>query len=136
MTALMSTPSGHYVAYRVDRDGQTGPESIWENAIEPLNTILNPEWAPFSYGSIERRPGPYEYPGAFSYGFGDCQGEMGKIISSHILLDWKKYPGENRSLTTVAIDQKSANAGQEFLRLLLPKMAAFLDHDQFHLGSG
>jgi hypothetical protein len=99
----------NYVVYRADRDGQTCPEEIWENAIEPLNTILDPDWASFRYGSILRKPAPNDGKGDFSYGFGSEGGWDGAHAGSWITVNWNKNPGKIIGLTSVAIAELFEN---------------------------
>jgi hypothetical protein len=79
-----------YVLYRRDFDGQTGPESIWANTIDPANEFLNPNWAPFRYGSIERRPNAGS--GDISYGYADCGGGDGcnNKTTGKVAVNYKK----------------------------------------------
>ena len=100
----------NYVVYRKDFDGQDdGPEIIWKNAIDPLKRILNPDWAPFRYGSIKRKPKPNDGVGDFSYGFGAYGGWDGAHAGSWITVNWHKYPGSILFLTNIAIEELFEN---------------------------
>ena len=103
----------NHIVYRADRDGQTGGptggEEIWINAIEPLNTILDPDWAPFKYGTIQRKPAPNDGKGDFSYGFGSYKGADGAHAGPWITVNYDKNPGKIIGLTSVAIAELFEN---------------------------
>jgi hypothetical protein len=82
-------------AYRIDFDNFSGEERVWGGEFVPeigdygvfdqFNKVLHPEWAPFEYGNINRKPMPNDQKGDFGYGFGDCHG---KEAASFIPNDW------------------------------------------------
>jgi hypothetical protein len=82
-------------AFRVDFNNFTGEERVWGGEFVPeigdygifdqFNKVLHPEWAPFEYGNINRKPMPNDQKGDFGYGFGDCHGYG---ASAFIPSDW------------------------------------------------
>ena len=59
-----------YIVYRKDFDSQTGPEDVWANVFDQLNSALDVGFV--RWGSISRQTS-----GDFSYGFGNSNGNAG-----------------------------------------------------------
>ncbi len=73
----------NFIVCRKDFDGQTGPEAIWENVFNQLNSALDLGWV--KWGSISRQPSSTS--GNFSYGYGDSHGAAGYHAGSWIIIN-------------------------------------------------
>jgi len=81
----------NFTVYRQDFDGQTGPESIWENVFNQLNSALDLGWV--KWGSINRQPNATN--GNFSYGYGsDSHGGSGWHQGNLIIINPKLCSNE------------------------------------------
>jgi ribosomal protein L30/L7E len=84
----------NHVVYRKDRDGVTGPESVWDSVFDQLNSALSLGWV--NWGNINRQPTATS--GDFSYGYGICIFGGGRADGLHggsfILVDvnWASDP--------------------------------------------
>ena len=77
----------NYTVYRKDFDGQTGPEDVWENVFDQLNSALDLGWV--KWGSISRQSS-----GDFSYGYGNSYDNAGWHAGNWITINPKQCSNE------------------------------------------
>jgi hypothetical protein len=99
----------NYIVYRKDRDGVTGPESVWESVFDQLNSALNLGWV--NWGYINRQPSTTS--GDFGYGYGICIFGGGRADGLHggsfILVDPEMNHNSPISMTAVGLSEAFEN---------------------------
>ena len=97
------------IVYRKDRDGVTGPESVWDSVFDQLNSALSLGWV--NWGNINRQPSATS--GDFSYGYGICIFGGGRVDGlnggSFILVDPEMNHNDPISMTAVGLEEAFEN---------------------------
>jgi hypothetical protein len=98
----------NHVVYRKDRDGVTGPESVWDSVFDQLNSALSLGWV--NWGNVNRQPSATS--GDFSYGYGICIFGGGRVDGLHggsfILVD-PEMCQEEMSRRSVGLEEAFEN---------------------------